>query len=189
MTFWRWFHSINEDVAFGIGLTLNLLLLIIVHKIKIKAMQQYNILLLQCCCVDMFQLIVSFVVKPVTMFHNRSIYLISNGLLQQIGGDIEMVGIVLWAISVFFCINSMPVSYIFRYRMVCSNKKISRKFYLISLLMAFLSASTYGIIAWKFHYLENRHLAYHAEESFAWLMADDNGKVNAASVCPGVSLV
>lgn len=187
MTFWRTFHSINEDVGFAFGFTLNILLLVVIMRVKVKAMQKYNILLLQCCCIDMFQVIVSFVVKPIIIIDRRNVYFLSNGFLRPIGGWVEMLGIVLWAISVFFCINSMPVSYIFRYRTVCLNATISRKFYIISLTAAFLAASTYGIAIWKLHYSDYHDLTYLAEEGFGWLMADAEGKVKAASISPFVS--
>ena len=186
MTFWRTFHSINEDLAFFCGLNLNLLLIIIIYKIKVKSMQKYNILLLQCCCIDLFQVIISFIVKPVVVVHKKSLYYLSNGFLRPVGGNVEMLGIISWSTSVFFCINSMPISYVFRYRTVCLNTRISKMFYVISLIVAFLSASTFGMAIWKFHYLDNRHLTYMAEQGFPWLMADNEGKVKAASVCPTV---
>ena len=189
MAFWRTFHSINEDVAFGFGLSLNVLLLFIIKKVKIKSMQKYNILLLQCCCVDLIQVFSSFIVKPVIVIHEKSLYYLSNGPLRSIGGPIEMLGIITWATSVFFCINSMPVTYLFRYRTVCLNTTISKTFYTTSLLIAFLSASTYGMIMWKFHYLDNWNMAHLTEQNFAWLIADDEGKVKAASVCFTVSYI
>ena len=100
-----------------------------------------------------------------------------------------MLGITLWTISVFFCINSMPISYIFRYRTLCLNKEVSKKFYVISLIVAICNASSFGIIIWKFHYIDNAQWTYLAEEGIGWLMADDEGKVKAASACPGVSSV
>ena len=184
---WRTFHTINEDMAFASGLSLNLLLLFLIHKVKIKSMQKYNVLLLQCCCVDMFQIFISFIVKPVVIFHKRNEYFLSNGFLRPIGGWVEMLGITLWTISVFFCINSMPLSYIFRYRTLCLKKEVSKVFYVTSLFIALCSASSFGIIIWKYHYIDNGHLTYMAEEGFGWLMADDEGKVKAASACPGVS--
>lgn len=187
--FWRTFHAINEDLAFGSGLSLNLLLLYLVKKVTIKSMQKYNILLIQCCCVDMFQLFISFIVKPVVIFHERNEYFLSNGFLRPFGGWVEMLGITLWTISVFFCINSMPLSYIFRYWTLCLNKEVSKKFYVISLIIAICSASSFGIIIWKFHYLDNAQWTYLAEEGIGWLMVDDEGKVKAASACPGVSFV
>ena len=187
MTVWRTLHSINEDVSFSLGFFFNVLLLIVIKKVKVKSMQEYNILLFQCCCVDMFQVMTSFIVKPITVMHNRSEYFLSNGFLRSTGGDIEMLGIVAWITSVFFCIDSMPITFIFRYRTVCLNHGTSKRFYAISLIIAFLIASIFGIIVWKKHYIENGHLAYLAENNFGWLMADDKGKVKAASVCPGVS--
>ena len=189
MTFWRTFHSINEDLAFICGFTLNMLLLMVIKVIKVKAMKKYNILLFQCCCVDMLQVIISFLVKPAMVVHKRNLYHLSNGFLRPMGGLIEMIGIMSWGISVFFCICSMPVSYIFRYRALCLNSEISKKFYIISLTVAFLSASTFGLIQLKFHYIDNRHMTYLAENSFGWLMADDEGKVKAAIVCFSVSFI
>ena len=55
--------------------------------------------------------------------------------------------------------------------------------------MAFLSASTYGIAIWKFHYSDYYELRYLAEEGFGWLLADDEGKVKAASISPFVSFL
>ena len=189
MTFWRIFHRINEDFAFACGFSLNVLLLIVITKIQVKSLQKYNILLIQCCCVDMIQVITTFVVKPMAIVHQKNIYYMSNGFLRPIGGWVEMLGIVSWIISVFFCISSMPVSFIFRYRTVVLNAEISKKFYIISLVIVFISASTFGIIIWKFHYLDNRHLTYVAEEPLAWLVADDEGKVKTASVCFAVSFL
>ena len=176
-------------MAFIFGFSLNVLLLIVIHKIKIKILKQYNILLIQCCCVDLFQVIISFIVKPVVVFYKKDEYLLSNGFLRPIGGWVEMLGVVLWATSVMFCISSMPVSYIFRYRTVCLNAKISAKFYIFSLFIAMLVTSTFAIIVWKFHYIDGREMAYLAEKGFPWLMADDKGEVKAASVCLSVSLV
>ena len=187
MTFWRNFHSFNEDVAFVIGFSLNMLLLFTITKVHAKSMKNYNILLIQCCCVDLIQSFTSFIVKPAIIFHEKNEYFLSNGFLRPIGGDVEMLGITLWAISLFFCINSMPLSYVFRYQTLCLNKEVSKKFYVISLLIALCNASSFGIIIWKYHYIDNRHLTYMAEESFGWLMADDEGKVKAASACPNVN--
>ena len=189
MTFWRTFHLINEDVAFVLGFTSNLLILIIIKATKVKAMQKYNILLLQCCCIDMFQVMVSFIVKPILVFHKGNMYYLSNGFLRSIGGWIEMSGIILWATSACFCVSSMPISYIFRYRTICLNAEISKTFYVTTLIIAFLSAFSYGINVLKFHYLDNRHLAYLAEDSLSWLIDDSDGRVKAASFCPAVSSV
>ena len=189
MALWRTFHEINEDLASLFGFILNLILLTVIKTIKLKSLQKYNIVLIQCCCVDMFLVLTSFIVKPVVVFHKKNEYFLSNGFLRPIGGTIEVLGIYLWATSVFFCISSMPVSYIFRYRTVCLNAQISTKFYVTSLLIAMFTASTTGVIFWKFHYIDGREMAYLAEESFPWLMADDEGKVKAASVCPGVSIL
>ena len=188
MAFWRTFHSLNEDFVFVLGFTLNVLLLIVIKKVKIKLMQKYNILLLQWCCVDMFQLLTNFIVKPVTVFHQKSLYYLSNGFLRPIGGLTEVLGICLWATSVCFCICSMPVSFIFRYRIMCLHAEISKKFYILSMIVAFLSASTMGIIVLKFQHIDNHHLVYLAEEGFPWLMADNEGKVKAVCICPAVSL-
>jgi len=187
MTFWRTFHSVNEDFAFACGFGLNVLLIVVIIKIKVKSLQKYNILLIQCCCVDMIQVITTFVVKPLAIVDHRNIYYLSNGFLRLFGGSIEMLGLVLWLNSVLLCISSMPVSFIFRYRTVVSNTAITKKFYIISLIIVFMSASTFGIIVWKFHFLDNRNLTYLAEEPLAWLLADDEGKVKAASVCFAVS--
>ena len=187
MTFWRTFHSINEDVAFVSGLSLNLLLLFLIYNVKTKSMQKYNILLLQCCIIDLIQVVMSFIVKPVLVVHKKNLYYLSNGFLRPIGGWVEGLGIAVWTSSVFLSVDSMPVSFIFRYQTVCLHKQISTRFYVISLIVAALSASTFGFVVWKFHYLDHHHLAYMAEEGFAWLMADGNGKVKAASVCPTVS--
>ena len=189
MAFWRRFHEINEDLASVLGFSLNLILLIIIKTIKVRSLQNYNILLIQCCCVDMFLIVTSFIVKPVIVFHKRNEYLLSNGLLRSFGGSIEMVGICLWSTAIFFCISSMPVSYIFRYRTVCLNAQISKKFYVLSLLIAMFTAFLFGIIIWKFHYIDGRAMTYLAEEGFPWLMADNEGKVKAASACPGVSVL
>ena len=137
----------------------------------------------------MIQVITTFVVKPMAIVYQRNIYYLSNGFLRPIGGWVEMLGIVSWLISVLFCISSMPVSFIFRYRTVVLNAKITKRFYIVSLLIVFISASTFGIIVWKFHYLDNRHLTYVDEKYLAWLVADDEGKVKAASVCFAVSFL
>ena len=187
MTYWRTFHSVNEDVAFVIGFCLNMLLLFTTTKIHVKAMQNYNILLIQCCCVDLIQSFTSFIVKPLVIFHEKNEYFLSNGFLRPIGGWVEMLGITIWVTSLFFCVNSMPVSYIFRYRTLCLNVQISNKFYICSLAVALLSASTYGFVVWKYHYMDYGHLAYTGEKGLAWLLADDEGKVKAASFCPAVS--
>ena len=50
------------------------------------------------------------------------------------------------------------------------------------------TASTVGVMVWKFHYVDGREMAYLAED-FSWLMADDKGEVKAASVCCNVSTV
>lgn len=189
MTFWRKFNSINEDLAFISGFSLNILLLILIKRVKIKAMQKYNIILFQCCCVDILQVVTSFIVKPMTLVHEKSQYFFSNGFLRPIGGPIEMLGIILWATSICFCVASMPVSCVFRYRIVCWDPEISKKFYIISLLVAFFGSSTYGGILWKFHYWDNRNMTYLAEKHFAWLLADDEGKVKAVSVCFAVSFI
>ena len=180
---------INEDVAFFFGFTLNILLLVIIKKIKVNSIQKYNILLLQCCCIDMFQVFTSFITKPVLVFDKRNMYYLTNGFLRPIGGRIEMLGIIFWTVSVCFCICSMPVSYIFRYRIVCLSAEISKGFYITSLFAALSGPLIYGVFIWKFHYLDNQHLTYLAEEAFPWLMADDEGKVKAASVCPAVSFL
>ena len=187
MTFWRTFHIINEDLAFVAGLILNILLIFVIKKVEVKALHKYNILLLYSGCVNLFQLIVTFIVKPIIVFHENTEYYLRNGFLRSVGGSVEMLGIVLWIVSIFLSINFMPVSYIFRYRTVCLHMETSNKFYTISLIVAFLSASTYGIILWKFHYIDNGHLVYPAEEAFPWLLADSEGKVQAASACPAVS--
>ena len=187
MTFWRSFHRINEDVVFPFSFGLNILLLIIIKNVKVPSLKKYNILLFQCCCIDMYQCIITFIVKPVTVMHQRSLYYLSNGFLRPIGGPIEMVGIIMWSTSVFLCICSMPVSFVFRYRIVCLNQQITNKFYFISLSVALCNVFIFGMILWKFHYLDNKNMTYLAEKNFPWLMADDEGKVKAASVCLNVS--
>ena len=187
MTFWRTFHAVNENVAFVLGLSLNIILLTVIKKVTVKSMQKYNILLLQCCCIDLIQVFISFIVKPVIVIEQKTLYYLSNGFLRPIGGWVEMLGIDLWSASVFFCINSMPVSYVFRYRTVVLNAEISKRFYILSLIIAALSASVFTIVSWKYHFMENQHLLYTAEKNIAWLMADDEGKVKASGVCPGVS--
>ena len=187
MTFWRKFHHINEDVVFPFGFCLNILLLIVIKKVKVKSMEKYNTVLFQCCCVDLYQNIITFIVKPVTVMHNKSLYYLSNGFLRPIGGPIEMIGIILWSTSVFLCICSMPVSFVFRYRIVCLQEEISKKFYITSLCIALFNVSIFGTILWKFHYLDNKDMTYLAESNFAWLMADEEGKVKAVSVCLSVS--
>ena len=99
-----------------------------------------------------------------------------------------MIGIILWSTSVFLCICSMPVSFVFRYRIVCLQEEISKKFYITSLCIALFNVSIFGTILWKFHYLDNKDMTYLAELNFGWLMADEEGKVKAASVCLSVSL-
>ena len=188
MAFWRTFHTVNENVVFILGFTLNVLLLIVIKKVKVKAMQKYNVLLIQCCCVDLFQIFISIIVRPVTMSYNNNVYFLTNGFLRRIGGHAEMLGICLWVTSVCFCVCSMPISYVFRYRMMCLKSEISVKFYVISLVLTLPSASAVGAIVWKFHYINNHNLLYLAENGFSWLMADDEGKVKAASICPAVSL-
>ena len=182
MVNWRIFHSISEDLAFAFGFTLNTLLLILIMKIKVKSMQQYNILLFQCCCVDMFQVVISFIVKPIVVVYENNEYYLTNGFLRPIGGGVEMLGFVLWGSSVFFCICSMTVSFIFRYITICLEGEISKKFYIISLIVAFLSASSYGVLVWKFYYIDYGHMTYLAEEKLSWLMADDEGKVDAIAI-------
>ena len=189
MTYWRRFHSIGEDLAFAFGFSLNILLLIVIKTIKVQAMKKYNILLFQCCCVDMFQVIISFIVKPIVIVYEANEYYLTNGFLRPIGGFVEMAGFVLWGSSVFFCINSMPVSFIFRYRILCLDSEISKKFYIIALVMAFISASSYGILIWKFYYIDDGHLTYIAEDKLSWLIPDEEGKVKAVAIGFSVSLI
>ena len=186
MSFWRTFHSIHEDLVFVLGFSLNVLLLIVIKTIKIKSLQKYNILLLQCCCVDLLQILITFIVKPITILHHRNLYYLSNGFLRPIGGQIEMIGILLWITSVCFCVCSMPISFIFRYRILCLNATISKKFYIISLIVAFLSASTLGITVWNFQYIDNGHLTY-LTEGFSWLLGEKEDKVKATASCSVVS--
>ena len=189
MTFWRKVHNTNENIAFALGFSLNILLLIVIGKVDVQSMQKYNILLLQCCCIDCALVVISFIVKPVIIIHEKNMYHLSDGFLHQIGGDIEMLGISLWGTSICLCVCSIPISFIFRYRIMCLNTEISKQFYMISLTIAFLSASLYGLIIWKFHYINYGHMTYLAEKGFAWIMGDDEGKVKTASVCLAVSFV
>ena len=187
MTYWRTFHRINEDLVFPLGLSLNILLLIVIKLVKVKSMQKYNRLLFQCCCIDLIQNIVSFVVKPVVIMDKKNIYLLSNGFLRPIGGLVEVIGFNLWQISVFLCMCSIPISYVFRYRTLCFNEEVSSKLYITSLIIATLNSSIFGVIVFKFHYLDNWNKTYLADENIGWLIADDEGKVKALSVCFAVS--
>ena len=187
MTFWRTFHLINEDLAFVFGFVLNILLLVITKKVKVKSLQKYNTLLFQCCCVDMLQVIISIIVKPIIIVQQKNLYYLCNGFLRSTGWPIEAVGICLWTTSVFFCINSMPVSYIFRYRTVVLNAKIHKGFYIISLVTAFFSASTFGALLWTFNSSGNVEIPYSTQKSLSWLIGDDKGKISVASFYPAVS--
>ena len=189
MAFWRKLYNTNENISFALGFSLNILLLIIIRKVDTQSIRKYNILLLQCCCIDCVLGVARFVVKPAIVIHQKNMYHLSSGFLHGIGGDIEMLGISLWGTSICLCVCSMPVSFIFRYRTMCLNTEISKQFYIISLITALLGASLYGLIIWKFHYIDYGHMTYLAEKGFAWIMGDDEGKVKAASVGLAVSFV
>ena len=188
MTAWTTFHRVNEDLAFFFGLSLNILLLFSIKTIRIRAMRKYNILLFQCCCIDMFQVIITFVVKPTVAFYDKKAFILTNGFLRPIGGWIEVLGIGLWTVSMCLCISSLPVSYVFRYRTVVLNVDISKTFYVTSLIIAFLVSSVYGMFFYKFHYMDSHHLTYLAEAYFPWLANDKDNKVKAVSLCSTVSL-
>ena len=143
MTFWRGLHSINEDVAFVFGSSLNILLLIIIEKVEVRSLKKYNVVLLQ-CWIDIFQIITNFITKPV-VFHQESIcrkysnrrapllraWKIDSSPFIRIFTVFFQWWIFSWVTSVCFCMCSMPVSFIFRYRTVCLHKEISRMFYII----------------------------------------------------------
>ncbi|KAE9547876.1 hypothetical protein FO519_008913 [Halicephalobus sp. NKZ332] len=145
-------------------------------------MKKFSYLLLQCCCIDFLLSIITFIVKPVITIYESRMYNLTGGYLRAFGGVVEMLGITIWQIFFFFTICSMPVSFVFRYRVLCQNANISIKFYFSSLAISFLCASTFGIIVFFTQYIPGKDVAYLADTKLKWLLADDEGKVLAVSV-------
>ena len=72
MSVLREIHRINEYVASFAGIILNALLLYIIVFCKIPRMKQYNIILLQTCCLDFLLLFAHIIGSPVGYLKNNT---------------------------------------------------------------------------------------------------------------------
>ena len=68
MLFLRELHRVNEYIASTVGIILNTVLLYVIIACKIPKMRQYNIILLQTCCLDFFLLFSHILAAPVSCF-------------------------------------------------------------------------------------------------------------------------
>ncbi|KAE9548175.1 hypothetical protein FO519_008615 [Halicephalobus sp. NKZ332] len=184
----RELYGLNDEIACVVGLFLNLTVILLIARSTNKNMKQYNIILLQSSVVDLMLIITTITVRPMVIITKGTEYIISDGIFHNKSQPVECLSILVWQVNVFFSMSAIPVAYIFRYRVLCCKKKITKFFYFSSITIAFLSASTFGIFGFWLYYVVGGDSVGNAEKVLSDDFRDEFGRVGAVGTLLGKSI-
>uniref|UniRef100_A0A7E4UMU7 G_PROTEIN_RECEP_F1_2 domain-containing protein n=1 Tax=Panagrellus redivivus TaxID=6233 RepID=A0A7E4UMU7_PANRE len=170
------FNTINEDVAFVIGVILNITLITFIFTTKAKELNRYNRILLQTCFVDFFFLLVTFLVKPVKIVDCGYEYLIANGLARHLPFPYRFYAFDVWMFALSLSISSVPTEFIYQYWIIVHNKDFSLKKQLFCFGIAVFASIVFAIACYYIYYERTSHLLY-LGNNIANIMSDEDGVV------------
>ncbi|KAE9548192.1 hypothetical protein FO519_008594 [Halicephalobus sp. NKZ332] len=92
------------------------------------------------------------------------------------------VSFALWDIGAscnFLTMSAISVEFVYRYLLLCKNKTISLKLYLLMFGGALIGAVLFGLNGWIGYFAAGKNDTIKAESSLGWILKDDDGKVGA----------
>ncbi|KAE9548814.1 hypothetical protein FO519_007967, partial [Halicephalobus sp. NKZ332] len=99
--------------------------------------------------VDIIYSIISLLFAPTTFVYNDVYFVILEGILGPLEEPMTTIGFILNAFSTYFCIATAQVQFIYRYLLICKDKKLNNLAFFGLVSTSIISCGMCGII----HYL------------------------------------
>uniref|UniRef100_A0AC34QSE7 Opsin n=1 Tax=Panagrolaimus sp. JU765 TaxID=591449 RepID=A0AC34QSE7_9BILA len=124
-------------------------------------------------------LIITFITRPIVVTYKSTESLIPNPIID-VDQSTKYILQYLWVIGLFYSICAVPISFYYRYRILCKNKCFPIKLQVGLLLFALFLSVTYSLHAYYAFHIRTKQFYGISEEFLAPWFADVNGKVNPA---------
>ena len=86
-----------------------------------------------------------FLIFQQTDYKNGAFYVIGSDTLKTLGFPYNFVGLIFWIFTLFYCVSSLPVQFIYRYHIIVRDKALSKSQYFLLLLISFLGSAIVAI--------------------------------------------
>ncbi|KAE9547107.1 hypothetical protein FO519_009681, partial [Halicephalobus sp. NKZ332] len=106
-------------------LILNGLLIYLIYSRSTKALKDYKKVLYLGVVVDIIYSSISLLFAPTTLIYKDVYFVLLEGILGQLEEPMTTIGYVLNVFATYFCIATTQVQFIYRYLLICKNKKLN----------------------------------------------------------------
>uniref|UniRef100_A0AC34RMD1 Uncharacterized protein n=1 Tax=Panagrolaimus sp. JU765 TaxID=591449 RepID=A0AC34RMD1_9BILA len=140
----RYIHSVTDIIITILGIFVDLFLIFIILKTKSVEIKKYSRITLQSIIVDIFLGILTFVTRPMVITFRSSESLIPSPIFRTTP-EIGILMIYFWIGALFFAIYTVPISFYYRYRIICQKQSFSFARQIILLFIAGILSTTMAI--------------------------------------------
>ncbi|KAE9550446.1 hypothetical protein FO519_006336 [Halicephalobus sp. NKZ332] len=106
-------------------------------------------------------------------------YAIINGIFRKSSIEVRFILWDFWAFCNALTMSALSVEFVYRYLLLCKNKTISLKLYLLMFGGALIGAILFGLNGWIGYFIAGKNDTIKAESSLGWILKDDDGRVGA----------
>ncbi|KAI1712911.1 serpentine type 7TM GPCR chemoreceptor srd domain-containing protein [Ditylenchus destructor] len=134
----RLVHDLNSAACLIIGGVLNILLICLIRRKTSKEMTVYSRILLQTCIIDLYVLLIGYLLQPIFFVNEGNSSHTWNGPIRSLFHPSEFIHFALfcaWIVGGFLSSASMTMQFVFRYLLLCRNITISHFVYMLLIIV------------------------------------------------------
>ena len=127
-----------------LALVVNGFLIYLIYFKSSKALKDYKKVLYLGVTVDIIYSLISLLFAPTTFVYKSIYFVLLEGVLGQLEEPMTSIGYVLNVFATYFCIATAQVQFIYRYLLICRNKKLNNAAFFGLILTSVISCGLCG---------------------------------------------
>ena len=136
-------YFVNVIVS-PLALVVNGFLLYLIHSKSSTALKDYKKVLYLGVTVDVLYSSISLFFAPTTFIYKDVYFVLLEGVLGALEEPLTTIGYVLNAFATYFCIATAQVQFVYRYLLLCRDKKLKAPSFCALLLTSIISCGICG---------------------------------------------
>ncbi|KAE9547863.1 hypothetical protein FO519_008924 [Halicephalobus sp. NKZ332] len=131
-----------------LALIVNGCLIYLIYSKSKKALRDYKKVLYLGVIVDIIYSSISLLFAPTTFVYKDVYFVLLEGILGQLEEPMTTIGYVLNVFATYFCIATAQVQFIYRYLLICKNKKLNNLAFFGLVLTSVISCGLCGFASY-----------------------------------------
>uniref|UniRef100_A0A7E4VT45 G protein-coupled receptor n=1 Tax=Panagrellus redivivus TaxID=6233 RepID=A0A7E4VT45_PANRE len=141
---------VNNVIANVLSIVLNLFLIAVIQTQAKKQLRHYRKVLLLSTIVDLMLASLGLVLQPIYFAPNGIFIILIDGIIRPLPQPWTTVAVMLPLFVMYLLLTIVPVSFIYRYMLICKNTEPSSRVF-VCLIGAAIGVSAGYTSVWTFH--------------------------------------